>query len=125
MENNKKILLVEDEITLRNVMRDDLVSEGFSVLEAKNGAEGLEVALHSHPDLILLDVIMPVMDGMTMLKKLRQDPWGKDAKVIILTNLNEVGKISEAVAGKTYDYIIKSDIKLVDLIAMVRQRLGV
>lgn len=124
MNTMKTILLIEDETALRGVLRDELVQEGFSVLEAKNGSDGLKVALHSQPDLIILDVIMPVMDGMTMLKKLRQDPWGKDAKVIILTNLNEMGKISEAVAGKTYDYIIKSDIKLVELMAMVRQRLG-
>ncbi len=125
MKNEKIILLVEDETSLRNVLCDELAQAGFSMLEAKNGAEGLEVALHSHPDLILLDIIMPVMDGMTMLKKLREDVWGKDAKVIILTNVNEVGKISEAVAGKTFDYFIKSDKKLEELVAIVKNRLGV
>lgn len=125
MNNEKVILLVEDEPSLRNVLRDELVHDGFSVLEARNGAEGLEVALHSHPDLILLDIIMPVMDGMTMLKKLREDPWGKDVKVVILTNVNEMGKISEAVVGKAFDYIIKSDKKLADLLVLIRKRLEV
>lgn len=121
----KVILIVEDEVSLRDALRDRLVREGFSALEARNGEEGLEVAFHKHPDLILLDIIMPVMDGMTMLQKLRQDPWGKDAKVIILTNVNELEKVSEAVGEKAFDYIIKSDEKLKDVVAMIRQRLGV
>lgn len=119
----KTILLIEDETSLRSILRDELVQAGFSVLEAVNGAVGLEVALHSHPDLILLDLMMPVMDGMTMLKKLRADSWGLDAKVVILTNANDMGKISEAVVGKTFDYIIKSDRKLTDVVALVRKRL--
>ena len=125
MENNKIILIVEDEVSLRDALRDRLVHEGFTALEARNGEEGLAVAIHEHPDLILLDIIMPVMDGMTMLQKLRQDPWGKDARVIILTNVNELEKVSQAVGEKAFDYIIKSDEKLKDVVAMVRQRLGV
>jgi CheY-like chemotaxis protein len=81
-----KILIVEDEESQRKALHDNLVQNGFSVLEATDGAEGLEIALREHPDIILLDVRMPKMDGMAMLHKLRTDAWGAEASVIILTN---------------------------------------
>lgn len=124
MENKKKILIVEDETSLRNALRDKLMLEGFIVLEAKNGEEGLDVALRDHPDLILLDIIMPKMDGLTMLKKLREDVWGKNTKVILLTNLNDNEKVSEALLQGSYDYLVKSDWKIEDVVTKVRARLS-
>ena len=121
---NKKILIVEDEVALLNALRDKFTREGFAVLEAKNGEEGLEIALREHPDLILLDIIMPVMDGMTMLAKLREDNWGKDAKVIVLTNLSDTEKVSAAMTKGTFDYLVKADWKLEDVVRKVRERLG-
>ena len=123
MENKKTILVVEDEISLLNALRDKLTRENFAVLEAKNGEEGLEVALREHPDLILLDIVMPKMDGMTMLRKLREDLWGKSAKVIILTNLSDNEKVAEALEQKSYEYLVKSDWKIEDVVAKVRERL--
>ncbi|OGH71913.1 MAG: hypothetical protein A3G00_00140 [Candidatus Magasanikbacteria bacterium RIFCSPLOWO2_12_FULL_43_12] len=123
MENKKTILVVEDEISLLNALCDKLTRENFAVLEAKNGEEGLEVALREHPDLILLDIIMPVMDGITMLKKLREDAWGKNAKVIILTNLSDNEKVAEALEQKSQEYLVKSDWKIEDVVAKVRERL--
>lgn len=117
------ILIVEDNLPEMNALQDKFTSEGFSVLEAKNGEEGLEVALREHPDLILLDIIMPVMDGMTMLKKLREDAWGKNTHVIILTNLDSNEKISEAIELGSYKYLIKTNWKLEDVVAKVRERL--
>ncbi len=124
MENNKKVLIVEDEAPLRNALRDKLARENFSVLEAKNGEEGLESALRDHPDLILLDIVMPKMDGMTMLEKLRQDVWGAEVKVIILTNLSEVAKVSQATAQGTYNYLVKSDWKLEDVVERVKKEMS-
>lgn len=119
MEKKSRILIVEDETSLRNALCDKLAYEGFVVLEAKNGEEGLAVALHEHPDLILLDIVMPVMDGITMLSKIRIDAWGKDAKVIVLTNLSDI-----AITHSSYDYLVKSDWKIEDVVARVRERLG-
>lgn len=116
----KRILIVEDEKSQRSALAEKFTREGFAVLEADDGQKGLEIALSSHPDLILLDIIMPVMDGMTMLEKLRADTWGKEAKVIILTNLSEVEKISEAVTRGSYNYLVKSDWKLADVVAKVQ-----
>ncbi|TSC72060.1 MAG: two-component system, OmpR family, alkaline phosphatase synthesis response regulator PhoP, partial [Parcubacteria group bacterium Gr01-1014_48] len=123
--NNKKtILIVEDEESLSRVLVDGLTQEDFATRTAKNGEEGLEVALREHPDLILLDIIMPVMDGMTMLDKLRKDVWGKNAKIIVLTNLDSNEKIAESIRHGAYDYLVKTDWKIEDVIAKVRERLA-
>lgn len=123
-EKEKKILIVEDETPLRNALGDKLNRAGFSVLEARNGEEGLEVATREHPDLILLDVVMPVMSGMAMFKQLRQDAWGKSAKVIMLTNLNDADNIAGAMEQGSYDYFIKSDWKIEDIVQKVKERLN-
>ena len=81
-----KILIIEDEKQQRIILREFLVKQNLSVLEASNGIEGLNVALISRPDVILLDIRMPRMDGMTTMHKLRQDEWGKNVPIIILTN---------------------------------------
>lgn len=125
MENNPKIILVvEDEMPLREALSDKFKREGFAVLEARNGEEGLEVAMRKHPDLILLDVMMPVMSGMAMFKQLREDAWGKTAKVIMLTNLNDAENIAGAVEQGSYDYFVKSDWKLEDIVNKVKERLN-
>ena len=81
-----KILIVEDEAIQRLALQDFLTKKGFTVLEAADGLVGLDVALKEHPDVTLLDVRMPKMGGMTMMHKLREDEWGKNASIIILTN---------------------------------------
>lgn len=109
---------------MRNALRDKFMREGFIVHETKNGAEGLEVARHEHPDVILLDLVMPVMDGIAMLKKLRADPWGMDAKVIILTNLNDNAKLAEALAQGSHHYLVKANWKIEDVVGKVKEVLG-
>jgi DNA-binding response OmpR family regulator len=121
----KTILIVEDEEPIRITLRDRLLDENFSVIEAGDGEEGLKAALTVHPDLILLDIIMPVMDGMTMLQKLRQDPWGEKAKVIILTNLNDTTNMVESIEYNTYEYLVKSDWKLDDVAKEIRKHLAI
>jgi DNA-binding response OmpR family regulator len=119
----QSILIVDDEVSLRKALGDKLIREGFVVLEAKNGEEGLDVALSNHPDLILLDIVMPVVDGITMLKNLRENEWGRDVRVIMLTNLNGNGKVADAIVWGTQDYLVKSDWKIDDVVAKIRERL--
>ncbi len=121
---NKKILVVEDEKFMLEALSDKLKKEGFKVLQAKNGQQGLETALRKHPDLILLDIVMPKVDGLTMLKNLRKDEWGKEAIVILLTNLNSTEKIAEAVGEGMHEYLIKSDWLLSGVVNKVKERLG-
>lgn len=119
----KKILVVEDEPSLLGALQNKLTQEGFEFIEAQNGQIGLEKALAEKPDMILLDIIMPVMDGLTMLNKLREDEWGKKVPVIILTNLSDDEKVMEAVKQGSYDYLIKSNWSIDEVIRKVKERL--
>lgn len=124
MKNKKNvILIIEDEAYLRKLLKEKLTKEGFEVLEAGDGKVGLETALNKHPDVILLDIIMPVMDGISMLKKLRQDAWGKNIAVIVLSNLNEVEKINESVEENAYGFLVKSDWEIDDIVTLIRKKI--
>ena len=122
----KTILIIEDELPMLKALSDKFALEGFEILEAKDGAEGLEAAISKKPDLIILDIFMPVMDGKAMFEKLRQDAWGKTVPVIILTNLNPDDKTLDQLMknGPSY-YFIKSKWKLEELVAKVKSELGV
>ena len=124
-KNNKTILIVEDEQGIRQALVDKFSIEGFDVLEAKNGKEGLKLALKEHPDLILLDIIMPVMDGVTMMKKLKGDKWGQEVPVIMLTNLSDIEKVSRFVESGVYEYLVKSDWRIEDVVKKVKEKLGI
>ena len=100
----KKVLIVDDEVKIRQLTADELKKKGFEVIEATNGEEGLQSALKDKPDLILLDITMPVMDGLTMLQKLRAEPEGKKVQVIVLTNSGDFGKIADAVEKGVCSY---------------------
>ncbi len=122
--NPKILLLVEDDPALAQPLSGQLEKEGFQVLKAQNGEEGLESAKQHHPDLILLDIVMPKMNGLTMLEKLREDEWGKSAQVIMLTNFSDLGNVSQALKNDVTDYIVKSDWSLDQVISKVKTKLG-
>lgn len=125
MTDQKKIILViEDEEPLRRVLRDILKVEGYTILEAVNGVEGLEMALKERPDLILLDIVMPKMDGLEMLAKLRADEWGKEAPVIVLTNLSDNEDVAKAMESEAFEYFVKTDIKIDEVIKKIREKIG-
>lgn len=121
---NKTILIIDDDPPTLHALRDKFKSKGFNVLTANDGVSGLGAAMKNHPDIILLDIIMPRMDGMTMLKKLREDEWGKKAEVIMLTNLSDNDKIEEAAQAGTYDYLIKTNWGIEDVVKKVKEKLG-
>ena len=125
----KTILIVDDDESLRDLFVIELEAHGFNTLQAKDGVEGLSQAFSKKPDLIILDMIMPNMDGMAMLRKLREDEWGKKAKVFILSNVGDGGKLSEAVEAGLIesgisDYVLKVDCRPKDLMQQVNKRLG-
>ena len=115
-------MIVEDESSLREAIVDILNREGFLPIEAKNGKEGIEVALSKHPDLILLDLIMPEMDGMTALKKIRANSWGSNVPVIILTNLSATSEqlVQDMITTKPTYYLVKSDWKIHDVVDKIK-----
>lgn len=122
-KDKKKILIVEDEVSIVEPLEKKLTDEGFEVLTAVDGKEGLDSSLNNHPDVILLDITMPVMNGIEMLKLLRDDPWGKTAKVIILTNLEFNIKASEAFQHGVYEYLVKSNWNLADIVGKIKSEL--
>lgn len=119
----KKVLIVEDEKPLLAALTASFDHTEIKVLTALDGDEGLKMALREHPQLILLDLVMPKMDGIAMLKKLRADKWGKDVKVIILTNLDDQKKVAEAVQHGVFDYFIKINWNIKDIIKKVQSEL--
>lgn len=118
-----KILIVEDEDFFRHTLASKLVSAGYETIEADNGSAGLDSALSTHPDLIMLDLMIPEMDGLSVLSHLRQDSWGKDVPVIILTNLAESDKIKQAEDMKAQAYIVKANSTLDDMLQLVETEL--
>lgn len=124
--DKKAILVVDDEAPVTKALSDKLTREGFDVLVAKDGEQGLKMSLEKNPDLILLDIIMPRMDGMTMLAKLREDERGKTIPVIILTNLNADDAVTRGVVRDTPAYyLVKTDWTIDEVVRKVRERLGI
>src|SRR6478672_226948 len=104
------ILITEDEPQMLKILTDSLTENAFDTLQAANGDQGLALAFQKHPDLIIVDLLMPEMDGMTMMKKLRDDVWGKHVPVIVLTNVNPDSNatLQAIVANQPAYYFVKS-----------------
>lgn len=121
----KTILIIEDDRAMIRVLADRFLLEGFRVLEAENGEIGLELSQKEKPDLIILDIILPRMDGITMLKKLRANNWGKDIPVIVLTNLSDTETIIKVFKQGIYDFLVKTDWKIEDIVKKTKERLKI
>jgi len=116
-----KLLIIEDDKSLLRALLDKFKLEGFDVLIANNGEAGLSMALKKKPDLIILDILMPKMDGLTVLEKLREDKWGVKVPIMLLTNVvpdNEtIAKITEY---KPAFYLVKSDWSIDEIVQKMK-----
>lgn len=119
----RRILIIEDEAPMQKALSDALSSLGFTTLQSRDGEEGIQVALKEHPSLILLDILMPKMDGMSMMKRLRDDAWGKTVPVIILTNVSpDADSTMEAIVQhQPAYYLVKSDTKIEGVLEKVKE----
>jgi DNA-binding response OmpR family regulator len=119
-----KIAIIEDDAAISQMYRMKFEAEGYDVETAENGKIGLALIEEMNPDIVLLDLMMPEMDGEEMLTLLRKETWGKDVKVIILTNMGE----SEAPASiKTMNveaFILKANMTPRQVAELVKQYLG-
>ncbi len=121
------IAIVEDEASQRKALSEKFTREGFNVLEARDGEAGFKLVTKEHPDIILLDIMMPEMDGLTMMKKLRKSSkWGKSVPVILLTNLSAdndeiIQRISE---DEPSYYLLKANWSIGDVVEKVNERLS-
>jgi len=119
-----KILLVEDEELLRNLYRRKLELANFEVEIAENGRDGLAKARESKPDLILLDIIMPGLNGIDALKEIKVDPDLKAIPVIMLTNVESIASKEECLGAGSTGYIIKSSSTPSDVLQQVKDILS-
>ena len=126
-KNKKKILVIDDDPSVLDMYLIALKSAGFEVLSAPNGKEGLKKAISKTPDLILLDILMPVMDGFSMLQKLRsENEYGKNVPVILLTNLSAGGKediIEKIAKTEPVNYIVKISVTPEEVVKKIKERL--
>jgi len=120
----KKILIIEDEVTLNKAIGDFLVAENFESMSAMDGVQGIEMAKKEIPDLILLDIILPLKDGYEVLDELKKDEKTKDIPVILLTNLESQEDIVKAFEKGATTYLVKSDYKLQDVVKKIKMALG-
>lgn len=127
MPTKKKVLVVEDDEPTLKALHLALEKADFTVLEAKNGVSGIVVALEERPDLILLDILMPMMDGWEMLEQLRnKDDWGKCVPVVVLTNLSadEDAQIKHVAELGPSFFMVKADWKVEGVVEKVLEILS-
>ena len=120
---NKKILIVEDNADFRGILQQAFSDAGFNVVAASDGQEGLDMAVKENPDLIMMDVLMPRLNGIDSAKKIKEA--GVKSHIIFLTNVNEEESISRAIEITQSDYLIKSDLHVDKIVERVKEKLGV
>ena len=113
---NKKILIVDDDPTFQKVMSDKLKSLNYEITSAMDGEQGLKMALEGRPDLVLLDIKMPKLDGIGFLKTLKEKKDIDPIPVLITSNLGTIDQISEGIALGVKGYIIKSNESLDNIV---------
>jgi DNA-binding response OmpR family regulator len=123
MDVKKTILLVEDDAFVSDIYHTKLTQEGYDLMVAENGLEALKKLEEKNPDLILLDIIMPYMDGIEVLKKLKENEEWKKIPVIILTNLSQKEEVEEGLKIGANDYLIKSHFTPSEVVAKVKKLL--
>ncbi len=124
-EDQIQILLVEDDNFLANIYKTKFEMEGFKVMVAENGELGLKEAKKKKPDLILLDILLPKMDGFTVLEHLKEDEELKDTPVILLTNLGQKDDVEKGLELGAADYLIKAHFKPSETVDKVKKVLKI
>jgi len=119
----KIVIVVEDELAIVELLRKKLEKSGYGIIVANNGAEGLTKIRNENPDLVLLDIRMTVMDGITMLELLRKTEYGKDIKVLIFTNYEPDEMLKKKMKENNAPFVIKSNTKLETVLKKVDELL--
>jgi DNA-binding response OmpR family regulator len=119
-----RIAIIEDDQTISQMYRMKFESDGFDVQLADNGKNGVELVKSFEPEIILLDLQMPEMDGTEALTEIRKHDWGKDVPVIILTNMGEEESPKALAALNVESYIVKADLTPSQVVGKVKDTLG-
>ena len=120
---SKKILFIEDESALQKTFGDVLKQEGYQMFSALDGEVGLRLVKTEKPDLILLDLILPKINGFEVLEKLKEDQETKDIPVIVLTHLEEMEDVQKAIELGAKDYLVKANYSLKEVVEKIKKAL--
>lgn len=120
----KKIAIVEDDLAISQMYRLKFEAEGYDVAVAENGEVGLELIEKFSPDVVLLDMMMPLMNGDEVLKHMRDSDWGKDTTVLILTNMGKEEAPASLAALDVHSYIVKAEMTPKQVAERVKQALS-
>lgn len=120
----QKILIIEDDKFLRELIAQKLLTEGYDIAEAVDGEQGAKLAKSEKPDLILLDLILPGMDGFEVLGKIKEDVSTSQIPVIILSNLGQKDDIEKGLKMGANDYLIKAHFTPGEIIAKIKGMFG-
>ena len=124
MAKDKTILIAEDEAPMLEALADKFKKAGFNVLTAADGQAAFDLAAKAHPDIMLLDIVMPKIDGIGLLKKIRlESRWGEEVPVVMLTNLSDPQSVSDAANYNVFDFLVKTDWRLDDVLELVNNKL--
>lgn len=104
-----KVAIIEDDIAIVQMYRTKFENEGYEVATAPDGLTGLQLIESFAPDIVLLDLMMPNMNGLDMLSKLRNQPGGREAKVVVLTNMGDTETATKVYKMAADDYIVKAE----------------
>jgi len=116
-----KILFIEDEEALQKSLTKALQLEGFDVLSAHDGQSGIDMTEKERPDLVLLDLILPKVDGFEVLKRIKTSPSTKEIPVIILTNLEQIQSVEKLIQYGPLNYLVKANYNLDEIIEKIRE----
>ncbi|MEK7090399.1 MAG: response regulator [Patescibacteria group bacterium] len=122
---NQKILLIEDDSTLAGALSQGLKDAGFDVITAMDGESGFNAAVEQKPALIVLDEILPKLEGLEVHKRLQAEESIRNIPVIMLTNVEDPRKVSQALEQGLKDYFIKADWSMADIVKKIKEKLAV
>lgn len=114
------VLVVDDDPNIRDLYQSAFDTAGMAVLAAGSGEEAVKLALEHHPEVILMDIIMPGMNGHETVSKIRFDDWGETAKIIYLTNLSDAENVVHAVERQSDEYIVKANTNVQEVVNRAR-----
>jgi len=120
---NKKVLIVEDDPNFVSILKQKFDQEGFSVVVAQDGKAGFNSFKTENPDIVVSDMLLPLMQGLDMAKEIRK--LNSEAPVIFLTNVKDEAHLDDLKKIKHTDYLIKSDVRLDDIVKLVKKRLNI
>lgn len=117
--NQKKILIIEDDDFLRSLAVTKLEKSGFTVVMASDGKSGLDMTVSESPNLVILDLMLPVMTGFDVLRALRNEPSTKSMQVLVFSNLGDEKDMKTCMEMGVSDYMVKSNFTLDELVEKV------